>query len=107
VTSSEQAGAVRQREAALRRIRRTRGWAIAGAGALTAAIALAVSAAVPGRTLGAKTAAARGRAAALSMPPLATPGELGLRAPNSPPLQQTLPQPTTPQPSAPVVSGGS
>ena len=103
---------MRQRDAALKRIGRARGWAVAGAGALTAAIALAVSAAVPGRTLAAKTAVRRDpRVVALTMPPLATPGELGLRPPNSPPQTQTLPQPTTPaptpQPSAPVVSGGS
>jgi hypothetical protein len=103
---------VRQREAALKRIGRARAWAVAGAGALTAAIALAFSSAVPGRTLGSKSAAHRDpRVVALTMPPLATPGELGLRPPNSPPQTQTVPQPTTPapapQPSAPVVSGGS
>ena len=53
----DRAAAVRQRDAALRRIGRVRGWTIAGAGALTAAIAVAVSAALPGRTLGARTAA--------------------------------------------------
>lgn len=103
---------MRQREAALKRIGRARAWAIAGAGALAAAIALAFSSAVPGRTLGSKSAAQRvPRTGALTMPALATPGELGLRPPNSPPQTQTLPQPTTPQaapqPPAPVVSGGS
>ena len=50
---------MRLREAALKRIGRARAWAVASAGALTAAIALAFSSAVPGRTLGSKSGAQR------------------------------------------------
>jgi hypothetical protein len=47
-----------ERDAALERIGRTRRWMLAGAAALTAALAGLASALVPGKSLGAKTHAA-------------------------------------------------
>ena len=133
VPRRDRSAAQRQREAAFARIGRVRGWTIVGAGALTAAAAAAVSAAVPGHTLGAKTAnpavakVSSGRAAvSLRMPPLATPSQLGLRgpagAPTAPSQPQAAPQPQPqaapqpqpqaapqpqPQPAPAAVSGGS
>lgn len=122
-----------QRDAALRRIGRTRGWTIAGASALTAGLALLVSAVAPGRTPGAKSQSAAVLAptaqtapatatSAPKLPPLASPGALGLQGPNQapavpqsapPPAQSSQPAPAQssqpagpPQPSG-VVSGGS
>ena len=118
VPRRDRATALRQREAALRRLGRVRGWTIVGAGALTAAIAAAVSAAVPGRTIGAKsnravvTKVSTTHSVGLTMPPLATPSQLGLQGPPSAPTPapqpQAAPQPqTTPQPAPAAVSGGS
>ncbi len=138
---SDRVAAQRSREAAFARIGRVRGLTIVGAGALTAAIAGVVSAVAPGRTLGAKTVATvvthhtarvsrRASSAALKMPPLASPSQLGLGGPGAPPQASSQPQQSSPaptqtqtqtQPSAPapqssapvqpapgpVVSGGS
>ena len=76
------------RDAALRRITRTRGWVIAASAALTAGVAAYVSASAPGRTLGAKmkgdtfvsTGSTHRRTTTQRMPPLATPSQLGLIA---------------------------
>jgi hypothetical protein len=87
---------------------------VIGAGALTAAIAGIVSAVAPGRTLGTKphtTAALVQRGGRLVMPPLASPGQLGLQAPNSPPQAAPPAQAQTQAAPAPVqpapTSGGS
>lgn len=96
------------------RLSRVRGLTVIAAGALTAAVAGVVSVA-SGRTLGAKRVApvAKVSAAAparVTMPPLASAGQLGLGAPGSAPQAAPVPQP---QPqvqasqSAPAVSGGS
>src|SRR5690349_14464883 len=88
-----------QRDAALRRVSRVRRGALLAAAGLTAGIA-------PGRSLGAKsrwTATTAGRPAPkpkvmpASMPPLASPGALGLQGPSEAP--QPAPQPSTPAPS--------
>ena len=106
--------AQRNREAALARISRVRGLVIVGAGALTAAVAGVVSAVAPGRTLGAKEPARGstpvGRVAKAAvpstqarMPPLASPRQLGLQAPGSPPQSAPNSQPSAPsQPPAPT-----
>ena len=120
VPRRDRAAALRNRDAAFARIGRVRTWTIVGAGALTAAIAAAVSAAVPGRTIGAKsgrpvvTKVSSTHSAGLTMPPLATPSQLGLQGPAGAPTPAPQPQPqtqTTPQPQpapAPAaVSGGS
>jgi hypothetical protein len=127
--------AVLERDAALSRVSRTRGWVIAGTVALSAGLAVVISAIAPGRSLGAKRAAAPasaamgqtavkgGTAAAPQMPPLAKPASLGLAGPSAPPSSasappsdpaqsqsqsQAAPAPA-PAPAAqpPVVSGGS
>jgi hypothetical protein len=126
--------AQRKREAAFARLVRVRGVTVIAAGTLTAAVAGLVSAA-SGRTLGAKHYVRTAVPAAkvtpkdsthVTMPPLATAGQLGLGAPSSAPQSdpnaqtqtqgaapaQTQTQPT-PQPQvqqsvpAPAVSGGS
>jgi hypothetical protein len=128
--------AQQHREAALARLVRVRGASVLGAGALTAALAAVVSAIAPGHTLGAKRraavasgpTAATTRAATAKLPPLASPGSLGLRGPSgapqsvpsspqpsAPPQQSAPSQPSTPAPqvapapsqSGPAVSGGS
>ena len=120
--------AQRERDAAFTRVSRVRRLTILGAGALTAALAAVVSAAA-GRTLGAKTSPTthpvvakrtRGATALPKMPPLASPGSLGLQTPGSPPqaapqtqTQAQAPAAPAPQPTAPAapqpapVSGGS
>ena len=117
------------RAAALARIARVRGASVVGAGALTAGVAALVSAIAPGHTLGAKVrprivASTRSvpasRASVAALPPLATPGQLGLSAPGSAPSAPVPTQPSAPtqqaaptqqvaptQQAAPVVSGGS
>lgn len=119
-----------ERDAALKRISRTRRWVLIGAAALTAGFAFLVSALAPGRSLGAKSqrigaaavprSSAAARSTAPAMPPLATPTELGLQGPGQAP--QPPPQPPqvapsdpsqsqaaapAPAPQPPVVSGGS
>jgi hypothetical protein len=130
-----------ERDAALVRVSRTRRWLIAGAAGLSAGIAALVSSAAPGHTLssrgqpgistsGSASAPVRTASAARSsrtMPPLASPGELGLQGPSSAPqaapsVAQASPDPSqsaqaAPNPAqaapapaptpAPVVSGGS
>lgn len=121
----DRTAAQRLREDAFARISRVRGLAIIAAGALTAVIAGVVSAVAPGHTLGSKKAvhaaaahsSVRTRIAA-RMPPLATPGELGLQGPGAAPQsvpqpQSAAPQQAAPSPSpaasspSPAVSGGS
>jgi hypothetical protein len=122
-----------QRDAALRRLRRVRRGALIGAAGLTGAIAAAVSAAAPGRSLSARAKApsvtSKVTKSHAKMPPLASAGSLGLQgpaeapqasarqpAPQSAPAQpspapsdqsQPAPSPAPAQPSAPAVSGGS
>src|SRR5436305_11852930 len=91
----EQAAAALQRDAALARIVRTRRCVLAGAAALTAALAGLSSALIPGKSLGAKsrpvpvtpkTSASRTTsAAALRLPPPAGAAALGLRGQESHP----------------------
>lgn len=92
-----------QRDAALIRISRTRRALFVGAAVLSAGLAAVVSAIAPGRSLGAKptlrtgasssavsttasiAGAAATRSSAAQMPPLASPSELGLQAPDAAP----------------------
>jgi hypothetical protein len=129
-----------ERDAALQRVSRARRWLILAAGALSAAFAALVSAIAPGHSLNARaqtiaagSASARGahasraasRASATTMPPLASPGDLGLQGPSSNPQPSSDPSQAVVQPDpsqsaaavqnpaavapapAPVVSGGS
>lgn len=114
----------RERDAALDRVSRVRRRIGLGAGALVAGFAAFVSATAPGRTLGAKVPVGSetvpagrttGRSASLTMPPLASPSQLGLQspegvpqaAPTAPPAQ-AQPQPqAAPAPQPAPVSGGS
>lgn len=130
-----------ERDAALMRVSRARRWMIAGTAALSAGFAALVSSIAPGHTLksksspGATATASRTAAAAPvktynRMPPLASPGDLGLQGPRSAPQSASQPGPSggsssqvTPDPSqsvqpnpaqaapqpapAPAVSGGS
>ena len=89
-----------------------------GAAALTGAIAAVVSAVAPGRSLGDKakgaasgaTVPAAKRSSRAEMPPLASPGALGLQspaeAPQSAPAPQAAPEPaqSAPAQSAPAES---
>ena len=126
----DRASAQQARAAALSRLSRVRGLTIVAAGALTAAVAGVVSAA-SGRTLGhhaVRTATVAPRTSATAtLPPLASPRQLGLRGPGRVPRPQSqapappsqaAPQPVAPQPVAPqtvqppaapgpAVSGGS
>jgi hypothetical protein len=112
------------RDAALFRIRRARGWMLAGAAALTAGLAALASALLPGKSLGAGSHRVARSAAATSAvtPPLPAPAntaQLGISAPGQapqslpppPPAPQPAPQPSQPQPApsggGAVVSGGS
>ena len=126
-----------ERDAALLRVSRARRWMIAGAAALSAGFAALVSSIAPGHTLKSKSSSGGTlRAAATSapattynrMPPVASPGDLGLQGPSSNPQassqpgaggsdSQVTPDPSqsaqaaparAPQPApAPAVSGGS
>jgi hypothetical protein len=104
-----------ERDAALVRVSRLRRWTIGGAAALTAGFAAFVSAIAPGHSLGARRAAsgesaARGAATAprsARLPPLASPGQLGLQGPSSNPQPapsptQSAPAPTQQAPPAPT-----
>ena len=136
----DRATAQRKREAAFARLTRVRAITIAGAGALTAVVAGVVSSA-SGHTLGAKHAvrtasvtrrAAAGPIKAVTLPPLASARQLGLRRPSASPqsvpnataqapapqAQPVAPQAAAPQAAAPqsvapqsapgpAVSGGS
>jgi hypothetical protein len=86
---SDRASAALERDAALGRISRARRWLLAGAAALTAALAALASALLPGKSLGAKphsTATASRPAAHGSdpltprLPPPAGPAALGLHS---------------------------
>ncbi len=119
--SNRRTQAQHQRDAALRRISRVRRWVLVAAAGLTAAIAAVVSAAAPGRSLGAKSKAAVRTAAKHTtgrpkMPPLASAGALGLQGPSQAPQPARQPAPpapsssdqSAPAPSSPpVTSGGS
>jgi hypothetical protein len=98
--------AVLERDAALVRVGRTRRFVIVATAALTAAVAALVSAVAPGRSLGAKAqttpataarvaAPSSGSATAPGLPPLASPGSLGLQGPSE------APQPVPDQSQAP------
>jgi hypothetical protein len=85
-----------ERDAALVRVSRVRRWMIAGAAALSAGFAALVSSLAPGHTLKPKSSSG-GTVSASStastapaktynrMPPLASPGDLGLQGPSSAP----------------------
>jgi flagellar protein FliO/FliZ len=133
------------RDAALSRVSNTRKLVAAGAAALTAGLAWLAATATPGRTLG-TTGQSRSAgvtpapnsgssSASQSLPPLASPSDLGLQGPGSAPSAASAPSPApadqsqvapdqsqvAPAPSqaapaqsapqaaapAPVVSGGS
>jgi hypothetical protein len=147
ISSPDQVGtgvrplAATERDAALARISRVRRWMIAAAAALSAGIAALVSSVAPGHTLRHKSSEAspssasgasggrasasrpRGQAVRVRFPPLASPADLGLKAPSSAPApapsqaataQQPKPAQSAPAPQpapvsapAPAVSGGS
>ena len=104
-----------ERDAALIRVSRTRRALFVGAAALSAGLAVVVSAVAPGRSLGAKptfraavtTASVTGASSTqprpVRMPPLASPGELGLQAPNAAPQSA----PSQSSAASPNQSGGS
>jgi uncharacterized membrane protein YgcG len=105
------------RDAALRRVTRTRRWTIAGSAALTAGFAALVSAVAPGRSLTPKSQArteastaqpssrATGSSAIPNLPALATPSDLGLQGPDQAP-QSVAPPPQAPAAASPP-SGGN
>jgi hypothetical protein len=105
-TRSSRSLAQLERDAALRRVGRTRRWVIAAAAALTAGFAAVVSAIAPGRT-GAHTQARAlgstrtqpGRVASTRMPPLANASDLGLQGPAGAPQATPTPSPAAPAPS--------
>jgi hypothetical protein len=113
------AGRVR-RDALLARVTRTRWLTVAGAGALTAALAALAGAVAPGRSSAksgqpatAKTAAPR-PTLTVSMPPAADGAQLGLQPPGSAPqappttpASQAQPQSQPAPAPAAAVSGGS
>src|SRR5438270_9412843 len=78
-SGADRAAAALQRDAALARIVRARRWLLAGAAALTAALAGLASALLPGKSLGAKP-----RAAAVTPTASAKPGS-SRAAPSLPP----------------------
>jgi hypothetical protein len=111
-----------RRDAALIRVSRTRRALFVGAVGLSAGLAALVSAIAPGRSLAAKsplrtaasdstltvasagastTSASAARRGAPRMPPLASPGELGLQAPDA------APQAPSPSPDQSAGSSGS
>lgn len=90
-----------QRDATLARIGRTRRWLIAGAATLTAGFAALVSSVTPHkavarlRTQPSSTAStSRATGPAPKLPPLASAGALGLRAPSAPPAGAAAPTPS-------------
>jgi hypothetical protein len=124
---SNRASAALERDAALGRIVRTRRWLLAGAAALTAALAALASALLPGKSLGAKVhsksatsqpVARRSNSSTPRLPPPAGAAALGLRSGDSGTdnsgagnsgAQAAQPQPA-PQPApapAPTPSGNS
>jgi hypothetical protein len=130
-TNNNRSRAVQARDAALRRLRRTRRWVIAGTAALTAGFAALVSAVAPGRSVASKSAvrteASTGASSSSSsariassaipqLPPAANPDSLGLQGPsqppqpvpsqqqNSTPSQNSVPPQSTPPASTPQSS---
>jgi hypothetical protein len=108
MTSPRRSQAQLSRDAALLRVVRTRRFVIAGAAALTAGFAAVVSSIAPARTVRrtaavpptATRAKARSAPASLKMPPLASPGDLGLQGPTSvPQVAQSSSAPSVPAPS--------
>jgi len=110
------------RNAALRRVSRTRRWVIAATAALTAGFAALVSAVAPGHSVASQyepRSAAESRAGGPSglpaMPAPANPADLGLQGPSQAPTpapDQSQSPPSQPPSSSgggdgPVVSGGS
>lgn len=93
-----------ERDAALLRVSHARRWMIAGAAALSAGFAALVSSIAPGHTLKSKSSSAgtatasRATAAPVKtynrMPPLASPGDLGLQGPRSAPQSASQPGPS-------------
>jgi hypothetical protein len=94
--------AQRTRDQALRRIARTRFGVIAGSAGLTAGLVVVVADTAPGKTHHAS--AARPVASVTALPPLETPGQLGLRTHHQQPATQpaatgTQPAVTATQPA--------
>ena len=101
-----------KRDAALRRVGRTRRWVIGSSAALTAGFAVLVSEVAPGHSAAASNAKSSSAASQPAMPAVASPGELGLSAPAQAPQpapSQAQPQaaPTPPAQNDGPVSGGS
>jgi hypothetical protein len=101
-----------KRDAALRRVGRTRRWVIGSSAALTAGFAVLVAEVAPGHSAAASNAKSSSAVSQPAMPAVASPGELGLSAPSQAPQSAPQPQPAPAPPSdssqndAPV-SGGS
>lgn len=102
--------AVMERDAALVRVSRVRRWMIVGAAGLTAGVAALVSSIAPGHTLKSSVQPRSLRAARPSaqpatsnsttkLPPLASPGDLGLQGPSSAPQSAPSSSQVTPDPS--------
>jgi hypothetical protein len=109
-----------ERDAALQRVSRVRRWLILAAGALSCGLAALVASVAPGHKLGAHaqaatlsgpqagSASARASSAgapassATQMPPLASPGDLGLQGPSSSPQASSDPSQAQNQASAGV-----
>jgi hypothetical protein len=101
-----------ERDAALQRVSRTRRWLILTAGAMSAAFAALVSAIAPGHSLSAKAQASTLAAGSTGtakttpttprttkMPPLASPGALGLQGPSQDPQASSDPSQAASDPS--------
>jgi hypothetical protein len=101
-----------KRDAALRRVGRTRRWVIGSSAALTAGFAVLVAEVAPGHSAAASNANSSSAASQPAMPAVASPSSLGLsapaQAPQSAPQPQAAPSPSSDssQSDAPV-SGGS
>jgi hypothetical protein len=104
----QQSDATLARDAALRRISRTRRWMLAGAAALTAGLAALASALLPGKSFGAGTthhAQATASTSSSATPPLPAPADgaqLGLTASGQAPQSAPAPSAPAPQPQAPA-----
>ena len=106
--SRERSLARLQRDAALMRVGRARRLLIGGAAGLTAAIAYFVSSIAPGRAYSGSKHAGTAPLTAVTlrsstMPPLASPAQLGLQSPDQAP--QAAPAPPSPPPPAPSSAG--
>jgi hypothetical protein len=104
----QQSDAALVRDAALRRISRTRRWMLAGAAALTAGLAALASALLPGKSFGAgathhaQAAASTSATATPALPAAANAAELGLTASGQAPQSAPAPSAPAPQPQAPA-----